>query len=207
MNKLIANISNSLVPIANKKIDCRDAVNWLKENGGEWRQMEVPGFFFEHWVRLNSLAGVKGPYRAGSFCGRLKLPIEIKSHCNQSKTSDIMLNSLDNTLSLLNEYKKILIVVGLYDAEMDVNNDFRRFHADLKGGEVTNYKGCYHRCRKVSMRFNQLKWFVLDPLIVFGKSTEHKAKIVDIRRNLKLKIGLNDIDQIMKENEYYPIIL
>lgn len=190
---------NSIIPLSrelnekcallmNRWLPGETACNFLKcKKSKNWRQDEWAGFFLEEFIRNSCFNGMKGPYYADCFDEERCLPIEVKMHSSTAKNDEILLNSVWNTKKLLEEYHRILLIVGFHDSKIDNNGKFREWHNEFKGGKITNYVGNYHRSLKNAVKLTSIKCSLLteeslDKLSLMSRdlNDKYKVKIEDL---------------------------
>ena len=130
-------ILKELLPLIPKKIDGKDAIIKMKEEGSpNWRQMEWIGFWFEHFVK-NVLK--TGPSNASILkYGNTKFDLvrnfswDLKVHPNQGKS--LILNDLNAIEQCLLNEEGLGFIILMGDAEYDEASAFKNWHDNLKGG-------------------------------------------------------------------------
>jgi len=178
----------NLKEIANllKKIptrwDGKESILEMKNNNGKnWKQMEWIGFYFEYLCQkyLKEIMEFhKIKYGRTSFDGFLDVPFDFKTHIlnSISKTKDSVINDTEAILNALQDYRYMVIIMVLGNAEYnDINRTFQNWHEEIKGGkskyELDRIK------RKAPSRLRKIRFDVKEIIIFkFDKNILERCK-------------------------------
>jgi len=167
----INSISEHLKKIP-KEWDGKESILDMKNNDGKhWKQMEWIGFYFEflcerHLKDIIEFHKIK--YDNTSFDGFLEVPFDFKTHIQNSKVKDVVINDKEAILNALRDYGYIIIIMALGKAEYnDLDRSFYRWHEEIKGGKSKYEKereerGAWSRLRKMGFDTEKIVIFKID---------------------------------------------
>lgn len=124
--------------IIKKFWDGKEKIRELKDdNSSNWRQMEWPGFYFEHIGKecLKGNFNINGIRYGNTTIDLFKeIPWDLKTHTiNSSNPNKIQTNSLEAIHNAIDDYGYIGFIILEGEAEWDIDGSFKTWHDSIKG--------------------------------------------------------------------------
>ncbi len=204
----------------NKQIDYywdgkEKIIEMKNDNSKNWKQMEWPGFYLEHLIekKLYSQLDFNGAtFENTKFDVFEQIPWDLKVHTiNSSNPNKIPTNDLNAINYAVNEFGYVGFIILEGEAIWDEENQFKRWHDDLKGkksryrlkGDKINRKS---RRRKLALKVKGLKVILIDKDSV-KKQPQFQNNMINSNgtiRNAKMLLDLNLIEKenILLEKEF-----
>ena len=205
-NKYIEDINkfNLLFQNFPKYWDGKSCINEMRSKGGQWRQMEWCGWYFElkcKEILKNHFSLPGDKFGNVEFDCRGNINWDFKNHAIQSGTN-IILNDKEAIDTSLNKNRYHGFIVSECDVKYDEDGSFKKWHDQLKG-RVSSYqleakkRKANSRKRKVSAELKQIIFMVLNQSDLSKLIIHKQGRNADgANRKVKYQFDLRKINEI-----------
>ncbi|MDD4157040.1 MAG: hypothetical protein PHY08_10755 [Candidatus Cloacimonetes bacterium] len=187
----------------------KEKVVELKNEGSRnWKQMEWPGFYFEHigkeiLKKTYDINGIK--YGNTTIDLFNQIPWDLKVHTlNVDNPAKVQTNSLEAIYNAIDDYGFIGFIILEGEANWDEDGEFKKWHDDLKEGK-SKYSELGEEINRVSRRRKESFKLVGIKIIVMSKSDVIKQPsfqkgMVNSNGNVRNEKMLLDFNLLTNDN-------
>lgn len=184
-------------------------ISMKEDNAKNWKQMEWIGWYFEYWCQKNLSQIMEMPYSKKygnvSFDGFFQIPLDFKSHSYESG-SKVPINDSEAIREAVKDFGCVGLIICIGSAKYDLDENFKKWHDDLKGGKTEYEKerisrGAPSRRRKTSFKIKKILLIKVDNDELMRCSTFQK-NFRNSNGNLRRKKVLLDLHKLDNNHVY-----